>query len=243
MTDLVYITGGKSAWNHNELRYSLRSMEQHLSNLGQVFIVGEIPCFLHGVTFVPCSDMPQMKKEPRLFAKREIACSLPGLSDKALFAYDDEYLLQPHDADNFPYYYQGDLQTYLNRLNKEGHHKRCTRNTIEALTAKGYHTKLFDVHVPMLIFKTQFSEIMRGYNWAKKDGFLIKSTYANTLYSATGNAVEVRDTKINHPDCSLSTYKAMIEGKPFFSTGDNCNWPILEQLMKELYPKPSKYEI
>ena len=260
MTDVVYITGGKSFWHNNELRFSLRSLCKHLKNMGKVFVVGKLPdwCkesrvgFMHdsgtqylhvsdGVIFIPAEDHILEKKEVRLYRKRMIACRDTRISDNALFIYDDEYLLEDHDADNFPPYCDGNLHTYFKRISKDGTHKNCCRNTITALSAMDYPLVMYDVHAPMLVNKQHFIDITTNFNWKEvKDGFLIKSTYANI--EGVG-AVQITDTKLNHPDSDMEDYAMMIGGKPVFSTGDNCNWVELTKLMNKLYPEPSPYEV
>ena len=39
--DVVYILGKGSVWKDNEIRYSLRSIEKHLTGFDRVFIVGQ----------------------------------------------------------------------------------------------------------------------------------------------------------------------------------------------------------
>lgn len=239
MTDLVYITGGKSFWNNNELRFALRSMCKHLTNMGNVFVVGKCPEWLTNVTFIEAEDAWNRKKEPNLYAKRLIACRDDRIRPTALFCYDDEYLLTPHDADNFPYYYDGTIGLYQQRMigrRREGHHVECVGNTVNAL---GQDAKLYDVHCPILCDRHLFIQSMRLYDWSLPDGYLIKSTYANTMEVI---GTEVPDSKLNGPDSSLSEYREHVQGRPWFSTGDNMNFEALAQLMVELYPEPCPYE-
>lgn len=240
MTDLVYITGGRSAWQDNELRYSLRSMQKYLTGMGGVFIVGTCPNWLAGVTHIPAEDYPTEKKEVRLYRKIMVACRDERISEDFLLCYDDNFLLAHHVAGSFPNYYQGWLIGYLQALrgaNRKGTHRRCAENTVNAL---GLQAKLFDVHCPMLVNRTVFPEVMSQFDWnGKRDGYLIKSTYANSI----GLVVrECDDVKINHPDGTLAEYQHMIAGKPWFGTGDNMNWVALQELMDGLYPEPSVYE-
>lgn len=266
MTDLIYITGGRSAWQDNELRYSLRSMQKYLTNMGNVFVVGTSPDFLHtnriiidyemnevsytgnrGIGIggriksstqlfhIPATDHPTEKKEVRLYRKIMKACRDERITENALLCYDDNFLLQPNDADTFPNYYEGDLELYYNRVQRKGTHKRCIANTISIL---GGSAKMFDVHCPIRINRNLFIRDTSCLGWQQRDGYLIKSTYAN-LSGVVGT--ECRDTKINHPDGTLAEYRQMITDKPWFSVGDNMNWPSLQELMNELYPEPSQW--
>lgn len=256
-------------WQYNELRYSLRSMQKHLRNMGNVFVVGNVPDFLHTnkvildydldevsyivgngevgiggriksttqLFHIPATDYPIEKKEVRLYRKIMKACRDERISDSALLCYDDNFLLTEHNSDTFPNYCQDDLRLYDMRMQRKGTHKRCIANTIELL---GNRAAMFDVHCPILINRNKFIEVMEPLDWKLTDGFLIKTTYAN-LTGAIG--FQCRDIKINHPDTSLSEYKSMISGRPWFSTGDNCNWGVLLELMESLYPENSVYEL
>ena len=53
LVDLVYVLGKGSRWQDNELRFSLRSVSKNLSNVGQIFIVGQIPDFVKNCVHVP----------------------------------------------------------------------------------------------------------------------------------------------------------------------------------------------
>lgn len=239
MTSIVYITGGRSAWQDNELRYSLRSMSRWLTGMGEVFIVGTCPEWLTGVTHISAEDNPVERKEVRLYRKILLACRDERVSENFLLCYDDNFLLQPHSASSFPNYYDGRLLLYLQRLrgtNRKGTHRRCAENTINSL---GIGAKLFDVHCPMLVNRLAFQEVMSQFDWSKRDGYLIKSSYANSVELVV---TECNDVKINHPDGTLAEYRSMVSGKPWFSTGDNMNWGVLEELMQELYPEKSNFE-
>lgn len=253
MIDVVYITGGRSAWQNNELRYSIRSLIKYLKNLGNIYIIGTCPEWLrknsfhelntgnsirvtNGIIHIQAEDHINEKKEPRLYRKRLIACRNNEISEDALFIYDDEYLLMPNNAETFPNYFDGNLQTYYNRVWKRGHHKRCTLNTLNLFGPEGY---MFDVHCPMLINRKKFIDSMSKYDWSKPDGYLIKSTYANSIIAP---ATEIKDIKINHPDYTLQQYEEMVSGRPWFSTGDNCNFQVLGELMEKLYPEKSIFE-
>ena len=43
--DLLYVVGDRTAWEHNELRYSLRSVHENLPGR-QIIISGNLPNFL-----------------------------------------------------------------------------------------------------------------------------------------------------------------------------------------------------
>jgi hypothetical protein len=54
--DIVYVLGTGSNWSDNEIRFSLRSVFKNLTNIGQIFIVGEKPAGLKGFIHIDHPD-------------------------------------------------------------------------------------------------------------------------------------------------------------------------------------------
>jgi len=69
MIDVVYPLGSGSAWDNNELRYSLRSLENNLLDLGRVFVVGQRPPWLVEAVHIPMEDTHRHNKDANLIDK------------------------------------------------------------------------------------------------------------------------------------------------------------------------------
>lgn len=230
MTDLVYVLGKGSLWNNNELRYSLRSVEKHLSGVGRVFIVGECPPFLTNVTHIKASDDKKAIPDTNIMHKIWMACSNPEISETFLFLNDDHYLLQDFEADKFPYYYHKTIVEYVKKRGHDGYGKRC-ENTQKSLENRNKSTKYFDLHYPILYSKTAFiKHVVNAYDHSKKDGMILKSLYANGLQI---EGTEIQDCKIPH---------LLLKDLPCYSTYPTVSAGA-QKFLKEMFPNKSRFEL
>lgn len=112
--DVVYLLT-KSPWNE-EIRYSLRSFEQFLPDLGTVWIVGYLPPYLNpnALRHVPEPPMPRPGVFVESVARRIINDEL-DLTAEYIFAQDDNYVLKPVTIDDFGPLWIQDLDQVANR--------------------------------------------------------------------------------------------------------------------------------
>lgn len=239
MIDVVYVLGTGSVWQNNELRYSLRSVEKHLKNYSNIYIVGRDPRFAQGITVLPFEDKSIYNASKNIYEKIVQACACPGISENFLFMNDDFFLLKDIDAANVPFYYKSTLEEYTKRCLPGNTYRDTLNNAIDTLKKKKLPTKNFDVHAPIVYNKGTFVDILSGCDWRRMPyGFAIKSMYCNT----TGvDGIEMDDCKINYP-LTLQELKERIEIRPFFSIGDKGINKDLKTLLSELYPLPCRYE-
>ncbi len=238
MIDIVYPIGNGSRWDNNELRYSLRSVQKYLSNVGRVHIVGELPDFIHAVNYIPFQDIHRWK-ETRIALKILKACQADYIGENFLFMNDDHFLLRPFDAEAFPYFMKETIATTAQNRRFNDAYRKSLVNSYMALTKNNFLTHNFDVHCPIIYNKKQFSAMMAMYDWDETNySFIIKSMYCNT-FGIPG--VPCSDLKINNPldHCQLTD---IIRGREFFSIGDRAVNSDLLMLMENLYPEPSIYE-
>jgi hypothetical protein len=172
--DIVYPLGKGSLYNNFELRMSLRSLEKHLANMGEVWIIGEKPEWLQNVHHIHKHDINTVP-DRNMMEKLKVACETPEISEEFLMVHDDHYLLADFDANTFPYFYSEDLKEYVAKRFDQGYGQRA-KNSLQHLTEKG---------LPTLPWATT------------RQGFIIKSVYSNS----TGVIPTLeKDYKINsHP--------------------------------------------
>lgn len=249
--DIIYALGSGSLWDNNEIRYSLRSVEKHLRNVGNVYIIGANPSFLKDFIHIDFQDKfgeAGIQKANNVKDKILLACEVKKLSNEFLFMADDHFLLQDHDCKTFPYYCHGDLEPVAEAIKKRSpydNYLKTYRNTIDFLNKSGMPTVDFNPHAPIRYKKKIFKEVMNAAPWDVKWGLLIKSIYCN---STNVSPVEfMGDVKISRP-YSYEQIKEIISDKPMFSIGDRgimngrTVWQPLLQVMNELYPNPSRWE-
>lgn len=237
--DIVYVLGTGSIWQNNELRFSLRSLETFVEDLGQVYVVGHRPPWLTNVVFLPYPDKYACK-ERNIMEKMAYCCGHPDLSDTFMHVHDDHFALAPTRARELPNWCAGPLDRLAFSVKQGNHWREAVMNTHKALTEAGLPNRNFDVHYPMLFDKNLYPEVMDRYDWPGTErGFVVKSLYANTV------GVEptvTTDLKLNER-LSFQALVVRLKGRPWFSLGNPALNLNLKNLLAALYPEPSKFEL
>lgn len=220
--DVVYVLGTGSLWDNNELRFSLRSL-QNLKNFKTVWIVGECPRWITNINHIQCKDYTRIP-DTNIMMKLTTACENAGITDDFLFVNDDHYLVTRFDAPTFPYYYFKTMHAYT----QGSTYAMRVRNTLNYLLKKDLPVKYFDIHTPIIFNKSKFIENVTK-NW-NKAGFVVKSLYANSLLI---EGVEEPDYKIHKPEEA--------HGAGVISTKPNVHY-LVKQMLFNLFPKKSIFE-
>lgn len=206
---------------------SLRSIEKHLSNYGDVIIVGEKPDWIQNVTHIPLDDIPN-EKDYNIMLKTERALQEV---DRLLFFNDDHYLLSDFDAEGFPFYYNDTIDNYVKRRGLDGYGRRAN-NTMKHLKSRQLPTKFFDIHTPIIYERQPFIENVVNLDWKQyKEGFVIKSLYANALKI---EGTEQKDCKGISPPTN---------GAKIFSSNNAKPRASVQRFLIEKFPNKSKYEL
>ncbi|HEX2682696.1 MAG TPA: hypothetical protein VHL77_02115 [Ferruginibacter sp.] len=211
--------------NHTkELLYCLRSIENYLQGVGDIFIIGDLPEWIVNVIHIPYQDNPDWRfKEKNIYEKTLAACNDERVSNPFLFMNDDHYLMAKSDASEWPYLYTNNYPT-------SGKYFETTMfNTWGAIGDITY----FDIHCPILLHKNEYRNTVGKLDWSKPYGYCIKSVYCQDLIgSALNEPLECNDNKLRLP------YEMPLPCD-FFSTSDKS---FTEPIMRDLYPNKSKYE-
>lgn len=230
MIDIVIPLGNRSTQRNKELRYCLRSIEKHLSGVGNIFIIGECPEWLQNIIHIPFTEDPRNRfRDRNICLKMQEACKDARVSDDFLMVHDDHYLLKDFCAVGFPYYHAGRLVV------SDSQYGKTKENTINLLG----EVLNYDVHCPIVFNKQRFMRSVALADWSKWYGYCLKTLYC-VMNGITGERVE--DIKIRMP-IKAEEIKQQIAGRKWFSIGDRCFAPGgMMDVLQELYPKPSKYE-
>lgn len=239
MTDIVIPLGWGSSWDNNELKYSLRSFERNLSNMGNLFLVTDlsgVPSFLKGYVHLPCPDDTNLAAV-NTYKKILKACLDPRVSEDFLLSNDDFYLNRKFDAATFPYYHRGDIMARWDRIaDKNSHYMVSKRITANVLKRRGYTTFHFGIHCPMLINKTKFLQLVSQFKWEQSRGYLTRCIYGNVWKMPV---TFHRDTILNLP---LNIPGGSLDKHPFFSVRHGKVNEHMKQLFSNLYPNKSRWE-
>lgn len=234
MMDVVYILGDGSTWDDNELRFSLRSIAARLQNFRNVYVIGSRPKWLTNVVHVRESD-PYTCKEANIARKVLRACQLQDLSENFLFMNDDHFLLRDCDV-NVPFWRGADLKDFDAPKNN---YQRAIKNTFHELTRRGLNRYNFDVHVPCVLNKKLFPNIVNSFDWSTKNGFVLKSIYCNTMRV---EGVKLQDIKLNDR-MTLTDIVQAIKTRQWFSIGPGLLNRAVKQFFAEFYSEKSPYEL
>jgi len=241
MIDLVIPLGWGSIWNNQEIKYSLRSFERHLSGIGNVFIVTDIsglPKFLTNVIHLPCPDDTNLPAI-NTFKKILKACKDKRVSENFLLSNDDFMLNKDYQAESFPYYHRGQiLRGYDPQKTKSSFYVVSRRITSNVLQNKGLSTLHYGVHCPFLINKTKFLQLEKQFRWERSKGYLTRCIYGN-VFQVGGE--QTKDIKINKklPAWKIKRITAELD---FYSVGERATGPELYKFFEQRYPKPSQWE-
>jgi hypothetical protein len=238
--DVVYpISGGwhgkkrlGSKWNDNELRYSLRSLEQNLQGMGRVFIVGHKPEWLTGVIHLPAEDVHRRNKDANLIDKVLLACR-SGVSETFLRLSDDQCLLQPWDG--LDVWHMGEASG-----RRGGKWWRRCQRTCDYLKSMGRPTYFYDCHVPAPVDRDSFAKVMDSTDYQPPPGMCINTLYFNSIdipreQMAGQKAAFHRATK-------LRRIRRTVRDKLFLGYGEAGTNEAMKRFLQQRFPEPSRFE-
>lgn len=233
MVDVCIPFNARSTQRNQELRYCLRSLEKHLTSIGQVFIIGECPEWITGCIHIPFEEDPRNRYRDRnIMLKIKAACEDSRVSDDFLMVHDDHFLLADYEAGTFPHYHMGPMNE------GQGQYGETKQNTKSLLSfADSFNN--YDCHCPILFNKERFMRSVVLPDWLKWYGYCLKTLYC-VMNGIEGELTE--DLKIRYPHVRGEIW-AQIIGRKWFSIGDRCFAPGgMWDVLNELYPNKSKYE-
>jgi hypothetical protein len=238
MIDIVYPMGRGSVWQDNELKYSLRSISMYLKNMGKVVIIGHCPEWCKPDIHIPLDDL-HLNISRNIKDKIYRAAKDERITEDFMVFNDDYFFLRETDITDYPFYYKCNLEYTVGPANQGNAYQKYAQTTYDLLKAKGLTTFNYDTHKPIIYNKAKFIEIADAHSWKGTHGPIIKSLYCNVL-GVTG--VPEHDCKINHPHVT-EVWRRIIQGKEMISIGDRALNRSFKELLRELYPSKSPYEI
>lgn len=176
LIDVVYPLANVSRFSNNELKFSLRSLEKHVTGYRDIWVIGNNPSWNNGkIKHIQAFDKGM--KAINILEKIRLACLCPEISDTFLYINDDHIFLRDCDACTYPFYYSDDdLKDILNNRPLNDPYRRIVIDTLNLYP----ELKYFDIHKPIRIEKAKFLEVYEKVNFKKYgSGLLIKSVYCN----------------------------------------------------------------
>lgn len=238
MIDVMYPLGNGSHMDDFELRYSLRSMEANLIDLGDVCIVGHKPEWCTNVIWEPMGDPYKDNKAANIISKIMWFCNFRH--DRTfLRASDDQYLLKPIHSDNMRPMYNWDMSKYEKWDHSNKWHSLLIR-TMQYLLTKNKTVYNYETHIPMKVEPWDFLHIMLKTDFGSASGYVTNSLYYNSFLHM-----------YNHVKIDPSTRAVFMDAETPFNITDKHQYLChndsglsydLMNYLKAKFPKPSKYE-
>lgn len=221
----VYVCRGG---NNEELRYSLRSVDENLRCVDEALVYGGKPpwCVCR---FTPLSRGGS--KYARTYNNLRAACEDESVGDTFVLMNDDFYIMEP--MDEVPVLHRGKMLDIVKWYEKEypsAVYTANTRRTYEYLKALGIkNPKSYELHVPMVFDREKLLEVL----------YMIEGDMSLQYRTIYGNLCSIGGDKID--DVKVYTEDDDIPEGVFLSSWDSAPNKVLGVLRKK-FPKPSRWE-
>lgn len=245
--DLAIPLASEEKTSDLELKYLLRSAEEHFENLGNVVLIGRKPSwFVNGLHMDASDPFRRGNKDANIILKLEDAVKWKEVSDPFVWSADDGVFLQswtkedqltpegrewrPDEEPETPSESASDIWEI-----RKAHTWRYLHGRL------GHAPLYYDMHCPQPV-ASDYIEIMRSTPFDEKPGLLVTSAYMN-LSGAFVPPVKGRARRpvIKHAlsnaelDNLALNYKFMTHNSTGFSNGMR-NW------LERRYSRKSRYE-
>ena len=230
--DIVYLLRDRpSKWANNELRFSLRALEQYFPH-GKVFVVSEsLPEWARNIGHIPAVDGYE-NKLMNATSKLRAACRHPDLSERFVLMNDDFFFLRP--TPRIETCTIGTLEKMIaDHKTQAGYYFAAAKATRDLLQASGIdRPKAYEAHYPMVFEKQKFLAATDAIAW-DTHGYLFRSIYGNT-YALGGKA---------RPDTKAFSAGGFEKHEDFLSISESVAlYPRFQKFIFDKFPMASQYE-
>ena len=250
MTDVVYVIGGGQAGVDDSLplRWSLRSLAKHASNVGRVIIVGVIPKWLTKEAIVVPTRLTSLgygsrDKPWNIMYGYVMAVFRLGLDRPFLCSSDDHYFSAPADLDRWPRYFRGELPT---KPSGAGWYSRSLVDTRKLLAAHGLSTRRACLHLNTWADpKDVVSGLAFAERYAQRLPYGAEATCVfNAFYEKRAGSEGFVDYPFDSKVFNAADCQAKVDsGRPQFTTAPSAERrsDVIDWMARE-YPDPSPWE-
>ena len=235
MWDILYIKGKQSRNYDQELKYSLRSLEKCVSDIGRVFITGECPNFVDKSQIIWTKENDIGAPMINHWWKVRQTIKNTDISDNFVLMYDDIFFAKQTKLTNYPFYYRGELSQAKEGT---GMYQRSLQNARKWLEQHNYPCLDYELHIPCVYNRDKFLKLDEAFSPIVKDfpAMAVRSVYANMF---VGKTELRRDIKIR---LSTECVDFRLQDADCFSVSDwvfECN---TQQWLNEHYKERSRWE-
>lgn len=233
MRDYVYPV--RAGGSFTELRYSLRSLEKNVADVGDVYLVGALPKWAVNVKHIPCRPGKSKWHNIPLAIRR--VCDEP-LSSTFVYMNDDIMVLKPFDE--IPVLHRGSVYEMAGYIRAGSQWNKGHRETARFLRDHGHVGEIlcYDLHVPMPMVTADMAVALDELLAGKLRVPQYRTFYGNRYRIGGARMDDVKPGGGGKPRWD----------EPFMSTSDfmfdhrrRRPHPVATNL-KERFPLASKYE-
>lgn len=160
-----------------ELQWSIKSLDniEH----GKVIVAGDDPLYPIGATIRRTQEPYWASFNPYANVIFKVIDAIESIvSEDFLLMNDDFFIMKPQEIVN---YYRGTLDDHIAARSGNDSYSQALKNTKQWLESKGYPTKSFEAHTPMLMNAKRFQEMFEAIGREVRGGstLLMRSIYGN----------------------------------------------------------------
>ena len=228
----VWMSSGKSIWENNEIRYSIRSVLKYHPD-AEIIILGEKPIWYTGkfIQHTDVSELPYINK----WKKTIRACESKLISNEFVSMDDDFFLMAPLERKHY-----ANNNTIKHKEKTSINHTKMWTDVIKQTSSMCATTDPnFYVHTPLWIEKKSFMNVVNKYKgiWDKKPSLGLRQIYCVEVMKS--NMFELEKLLI---DVKIVWLSQLSRCDKFFSTHDNLKLYGFAEKLNELFPEKSIYE-
>lgn len=239
--DVVYTVADMSLRRDDwELRYSLRSLAAQ-KWVRNVYIIGHKPKWATGVIHVPCND-PLKPKDANIIRKVLLACEQPGITRRFVINSDDHYILRPIELAELGPWLENPCQL---RESQERYRSSmwCRRlvDTVNWCRTKHLPQWVFECHIPYLVDRKRYQEIMAEIPWNIGNGLVTHVYYNLALDAEPPREEKTMTVRIKRP-LHRDRLKELTARATFFNHNNTGLCPPVKAYLEALFPAKSRWE-
>ncbi len=248
-----------AAGSNDELRYSMRSMEENFTSLRNIWVIGDKPDWAsEEVCHIPYAHPKTLPSNEysknRNFAEKMLRAAMTSdITTDFVYAADDHYLLRPWSLEDFTkkVLIREDLnaftEDYLNPDTRPwgslSEWQTALWNTYDKMMLFGYYGWNYETHTPKLINKVNLIKTLAQFGIG--DGRCMWQTaYFNMHWpTTTGLDSEKSDIKAGfYSEVPKEDMLDRLDRATFLSHNDDGLTEDLRNAIMERFPKKSRYE-
>jgi hypothetical protein len=242
VVDVVYPYVADAA-EGDELRYSLRSIEQNLMATPRVWIIGDKPAWYTG-NYIPHRRLQGMPHQARFDRADKLWTVVRNrkIGPEFVWMMDDVYLLQPVTLHELRQRYKS-AEMDLTRIKAYQPHNRWEQEkllTWQALAKAGRPVDDQAAHLPYVYEKAKLRAMLRKYRLHRQplvDNLLYCNEYAQAL---PRNCEEILYTENGRP--GAAAIRRRMQRALILNHTHGGYTTAMREVLQELFPRPSTYE-